>query len=380
MRDNDIDFDYLDLESAGLSAPFSIEAFCGSARAGTLTTNHGPLQTPCFTSASNAAGLPELGPDELREVGVQALVVNTAGLSHHLGAAAIAAVSDLHRFLGWGGPIIGTVGSEQIFGLTDSGGVHGRLLGVTEDGVTFADHLDGTRRTMTPESSLAMLEAMGVDFAVPIYRAQLKPSRRTPDPELDRQWAERAMAARSRNDCLLLMGIPIHAIQGPALASFLTSLPGDGYAFAARPVTGLNARSEGPNGRFRHLSDDSGPLGFAQAVQGGFDCISSQAATRAARAGLAFTFAGPVSLADGVSLLDRQPIEPGCPCYTCLNFTWPYLQHLHTAQELLAPRLLAIHNLTFFVTLARRLRTAILEARLDSEVEEIARLYPTSGS
>ncbi len=338
----------------------------GSARAGVLDTPHGQILTPVFAPVGTQATVKTLTPDELHDIGAMLILANTYHLYLRPGADVVARLGGLHQFMGWSGPILTDSGGFQVFSLES-------LRRVSDEGVLFRSHVDGSEHFFSPEKAVAIQEALGADIIMALDEC--------PDPldyEYNRValqrthlWAERCRQVHSRTD-QALFGI----VQGgifPDLrvesVRFLTSLDFAGYAIGGLSVgepkdkTWETLRMTAPMlpaEKPRYLMGVGSPEDLFEGVERGVDIFDSVLPTRLARNGAVFTSQGRINLRKAEFAEEPGPIEDGCACYTCQNFSRAYLRHLHKTREILGLRLNTIHNLHFLVELMQRIRRAIL--------------------
>jgi queuine tRNA-ribosyltransferase len=356
---------------------FAIEAQDGDARAGRLATPHGSLATPAFMAVATYGAVRGLTPDELRGVGAEILLANTYHLHERPGEGSVARAGGLHGFTGWGGPWLTDSGGFQAFSLSER-------VRVDEDGVTFASPLDGARRRLTPESAVAIQEALGADIAVVLDHCV--PSAPAPgrsgDPdaawrdamERSLRWAERGLRARRRPDQALFGILQGGADEGlrRASARATAALGFDGYAHGGLGLGEESARrsallgashAELPAAAPRYLMGLGRPEDLIRAVERGVDLFDCVVPTRNGRHGVLFTRAGPLTLRNARYREDPAPPDPDCDCPTCSRFSRAYLRHLFACGDLLAPRLASLHNLRFYYRLLAEARLAIAAGR-----------------
>jgi queuine tRNA-ribosyltransferase len=349
------------------------------ARLGRLRLTHGVVETPQFMPVGTNATVKALDPDDLKAAGASIILANTYHLFLRPGHERIERLGGLHRFMAWDRPI-----------LTDSGGFQVVSLGasrvIDEDGATFRSHLDGSSHRLTPESAIAIQEALGSDVAVALDHPVYPSSRRSEvedATERTHRWAERCVTAHSRSD-QALFGV----IQGGLEADlrerstrFIAGLPVDGLC-----IGGL-AGDETPPERRRALdvvipllADDprprylmglGSPADLLDAVDQGVDLFDSVLPSRVARTGQVWVPGGRLNLRNAAFLDDPAPIEDGCRCLACRRFSRAYLAHLFRARELLAYRLATCHNLTFTLDFMVRIRTAIAAGILPESLPEL---------
>ena len=347
----------------------------GSARLGRMRTAHGTVDTPAFMPVATQGTVKSLTPGEVREAGAQIVLANTYHLFLRPGHELIRELGGLHAFMGWDGPILTDSGGFQVFSLA-------KLRKIGEDGVEFRSHVDGSLRALSPESCIEIQHALGVDIVHPLDECLAHPA--TPaDTErslaLTLRWLNRSVAAhRTLDGAAALFGI----VQGGVYEDLrrravdeICSLGLDGYAIGGlavgEPKPVMYAITELVSGRLpadcpRYLMGVGKPTDLIEAVARGVDLFDCVIPTRNARNGQAFTVDGPVTIANAAWARDASPLEAGCLCQACRRFSRAYLRHLFLARELLAYRLLTLHNLTFFLGLMARVRRAVAEGRFEA--------------
>jgi queuine tRNA-ribosyltransferase len=349
---------------------FELSATDGAARAGRLTTAHGVVETPIFMPVGTHAAVKALGPDDLRAAGAQIVLANTYHLFLRPGHALVRELGGLHRFMGWDGPILTDSGGFQVFSLS-------KLRKITEAGAEFRSPVDGSTHFLSPEIAVEVQQALGADIihvldecmAYPVSRVDAERSL-----ELTLRWAARSKAAHSgpAAEGQALFGI----VQGGADAQLrrraaraTVELGFDGYAIGGmavgEPKPAMYDMTEVVAGMLpaeqpRYLMGVGKPEDLVESVARGVDMFDCVLPTRNARNGQAFTADGPVTLKQARYARDGAPLDVECECYACRGFSRAYLRHLFMAGELLSHRLLTLHNLTFFLRLARQMRAAIL--------------------
>ena len=307
-----------------------------------------------------------LTPDELRTLGTSILLGNAYHLMLRPGVEVIRKMGGLHRFMGWDGPLITDSGGYQVFSLA-------RLRKVSDEGAFFRSHIDGSEHSLSPEKAVSVQEALGADIAMALDEPPAFGGGREKVEEATRRthlWAGRCLAAHREG---ALFGI----VQGgtfPDLrqesARHLASLDFSGYAIGGlslgepKEITWamLDICTENlPPQKPRYLMGMGSPEDLVEGVARGVDLFDSALPTRVARNGGLYTSAGRIAITNAEFREKEGPVEDGCPCYTCRNFSAAYLHHLFRAQELLALRLATLHNLSFFMRLMADMRRAILE-------------------
>ena len=360
----------------------------GAVRRSRLTTPHGVIETPTFMPVATYGAVRGVSFQELAEAGAQILLSNTYHLHERPGEETVEALGGLHGFTGWDGPWLTDSGGFQVTSLADR-------AKIDEEGVTFTSPLDGRRRQLTPENTIAIQEALGSDIAmvldecVPIDHDE---SGRTDPREMQRamertlRWAERAQAARRRSQQAVFAIVQGGASETlrRASAESTAQIEFDGYAHGGlglgesreeRRAAVATANAALPDDRPRYLMGLGRPIDLLDGVAAGVDLFDCVVPTRNGRHGLVFTSQGTVSLRNAGYARDQDPIDPACACPACRNHSRGYLRHLVKTGESLGRRLSALHNLTYYLNLLTRAREAIREGRfaaLHAEVETIA--------
>jgi queuine tRNA-ribosyltransferase len=359
----------------------------GHARLGQLVTAHGAIDTPQFMPVGTQATVKALTPGDLRAAGTQIILGNTYHLSLRPGHERIARLGGLHRFMGWDGPILTDSGGFQVFSLA-----HRRR--VDEDGVTFASHLDGSSHRITPESAIAIQEALGSDVAMALDQlvGPDEPSAEVATAmERTHRWAERCLAARTRPD-QALFGIVQGGVDPQLRAASVRTIAGmafDGIAIGglsvgeskAEMTAALDAVVDtlGDDRRVRYLMGVGSPADFFTAVARGIDLFDCVLPTRVARNGQLWTSQGRLNIRNARFMDDPAPIDPACACEACQNHSRAYLAHLFRAEELLAYRLASVHNVTYTLDLMRRIRGALDDGSFASLRDVVAAQYGSIG-
>ena len=341
----------------------------GAARRGLITTPHGDIDTPAFMPVATQGSVKSLGPDDLRSAGAQIVLANTYHLLLRPGHELVRDMGGLHRFMAWDGPILTDSGGFQVFSLS-------KLRRLGEEGAEFRSHLDGSRRLLTPEICVEIQHALGVDILHPLdeclpHAVSLEDTERS--LELTLRWLGRSVAAHARaaGDRGALFGIVqggiYEALRRRAVeATCAYDLPG--YAIGGLAVgetksllfdiTELVAGLL-PADRPRYLMGVGKPSDLVEAVGRGVDLFDCVLPTRNARNGQAFTLDGPLIITHARYTRDPAPLDAECPCLACRRFSRAYLRHLFIARELLAYRLLSLHNVTFYFKLMEMMRAAV---------------------
>ena len=336
------------------------------ARCGLLQTAHGPVETPVFMPVGTQATVKAMTPAELVELKFEIILGNTYHLFVRPGVDLIEKAGGLHRFMGWERAILTDSGGFQVMSLA-------KLRKVTEDGVEFQSHLDGTRLFLGPQEAMAIQRRLGSDIAMVLDECTPFPCEREYACQaLRRTLSGAAFCARQpRADGQLVFGIVqggVHRDLREQCATELVKIGFDGYAIGGVSVgEGPDMIAQGVADSVAHLPWEQprylmgvGLLGqIVEAVAHGVDMFDCVLPTRLARHGTAFTRAGRVAIKAGAFKDDLRPIEAGCGCYACRHFTRAYVRHLLNADEVLGLRLLSMHNLFRFGEFVGEMRTAI---------------------
>ena len=337
------------------------------ARAGVFHTPHGAIQTPIFAPVGTQATVKAVSPAQLHDIHAEFILANTYHLYLRPGDELVAKMGGLHEFMNWPHPILTDSGGFQVFSLAG-------IREIDEQGVTFKSHIDGSTHRLTPEKSIQIQENLGADIIMAFDECAEPYDKVYNQNAMTRthHWAERCLAAKTRPD-QALFGI----VQGgifPDLraesASFISSLDFPGNAIGGLSVgetkdemhTILEVVDEIlPEDKLRYLMGVGTPDDLVSGVMRGIDIFDCVLPTRLARHKAAFLGRGRINLGKAEFAKDPKPIDEGCSCYTCQNFTRAYLRHLISVKEILASTLLSIHNLHTLLDLATRMREAIIE-------------------
>jgi queuine tRNA-ribosyltransferase len=394
------------------------------ARAGVISTSHGDILTPSYIAPATKATIKALLPEQVKELGADAVLANTYHLYLQPGSELVKKAGDLHKFMNWPGPTFTDSGGFQVFSLGASFGKGiGKILNsepgrlnlehpkgstlsvpkeslvkITEDGVEFRSHIDGSKHFFTPEKSMQIQHDLGADIILAFdectsptesYEYQKQSLERT------HRWAERSLAEHRRLNLLDAQGLTLEnpqalfgIVQGgrhqdlrELSAKKISSMNFDGYAIGGSfdkadmgtAVSWVNKIL--PEDKPRHLLGIGAVEDLFLGVENGvdtFDCVSP---TREARNGALYTKQGRISVLNAKYRTDLTPIEPDCVCYTCKHYTSAYLAHLFRANELIAYTLASIHNLFFFVNLVKNIRQSILNDTFLDHKSQFLRAY-----
>ncbi len=347
------------------------------ARRGRLHTPHGVIETPIFMPVGTQATVKTFTPDELKMCGAQIILSNTYHLHLRPGEDLVAEAGGLHKFMNWDRPILTDSGGFQVFSLSE-------LRKLTEDGVEFRSHLDGSRHYFSPEVSVGVQEKLGSDIMMQFdecspYPCDYDRARKAMHRTL--RWLDRCMKAKTRQD-QALFGI----VQGAfykdlriecAKEMAKLDLPGFGIGglSVGEPKEIMYDMLEAiapymPEHKPRYLMGVGSPDCLVEGVLRGVDMFDCVLATRVARNGTAFSQGGRLVIRNAAYAHDFGPMEEGCDCYACKNFSRAYIRHLFKAEEILALRLISIHNVRFLLRQMEQIRAAIEQDCMREYAEE----------
>lgn len=341
------------------------------ARLGLLETSHGVIETPVFMPVGTQATVKTLAPRELEEAGAQIILSNTYHLYLRPGSQIVKSAGGLHQFMNWHRSILTDSGGFQVFSL-------GKLRKISEEGVEFRSHLDGSKHFISPEKSMEIQMDLGSDIAMAFdecapYPADYVYVKQSVD--LTYRWAQRCKSRHDRPDQALfgiIQGGVYHDLRQRS-ASQLIELDFPGFG-----IGGLSVGEPKPlmyevlehlvpvlpQHKPRYLMGVGSPDCLIEGVLRGIDMFDCVLPTRIARHGTVMTRHGNLTVRDQPFAQDFAPIEEGCPCYACQNFSRAYIRHLFKAKEILGMRLATIHNITFLLRLMEDIKAAIREDRL----------------
>ncbi len=357
---------------------FNINAIDGRARTGVINTPKGDIRTPAFMPVGTAATVKAMMPENVKATGADILLGNTYHLMLRPGAERVHNLGGLHKFMNWQGPILTDSGGYQVMSLTD-------LRKLTEEGVKFKSHIDGSLHNLTPEYSMEIQRLLGSDIVMsfdectpfPATEKQAKSSM-----DLSMRWAQRSRDAFGDRPGYALFGIQ----QGSTFkdmraesADKLTNIGFDGYAVGGLAVgEGQDlmfevleyAPNQLPTDKPRYLMGVGKPDDIVGAVQRGIDMFDCVLPSRSGRTGQALTRRGAVNMRNSRHRDDQRPLDESCECPCCKNYSRAYLHHVHKAGEIISSMLLTWHNLHYYQVLMSELRQAIASNKLDSYVAE----------
>ena len=352
------------------------------ARYGILHTPHGDVEVPMFMPVGTLATVKTLSPEELHNMGAGVILANTYHLSIRPGADIVAKAGGLHKFMNWDGPILTDSGGFQVFSLAER-------RKISEEGVHFKNHLNGDKLFFSPEIAIEIEEKLGADIIMSFdecipYPSNYEYTKKSTERTI--RWAKRGLEAHKRED-QALFGI----VQGGEFedlrawsAKETVKVGFDGYSIGGVSVGEDNitkykmidyAIPNLPEDKIRYLMGVGDPVDIIEGVIRGVDIFDCVLPTRLARHANAFTREGKINLRNQKYMEDFTPIEEGCDCYTCKSYTKAYIRHLVVCDEMLASRLLSIHNIRFLTKLVEDIRESIKNDTLLSFRDEFVSKY-----
>jgi queuine tRNA-ribosyltransferase len=354
------------------------------ARRGRLHTPHGPIETPVFMPVGTVGSVKALAPDDLCRMDTQIILGNTYHLMLRPGEALVAQMGGLHQFISWSKPMLTDSGGFQVFSLS-------KTRKITEEGATFASHLDGSKRVLTPERAIEIQETLGPDIMMAFDECPPSLSDSAyMEASLARttRWLRRCVDAWSRLRSSLFgivqggLSESLRRRHAEEVCSF--DLPGyalGGFAVGEKP----EQMHEGvafsapllPKDKPRYLMGVGTPRDLLTCVASGVDMFDCVMPTRNARNAMLFTSRGKLVIKNQRFSTDPGPIDERCECYTCRNFSRAYLRHLYVSDELVALRLNSIHNVHFYLRLMAEARVAIEENRYGAFMKAQLEAYST---
>jgi queuine tRNA-ribosyltransferase len=357
---------------------FDISARDGKARTGALSTPRGEIRTPAFMPVGTAATVKAMMPESVRETGADILLGNTYHLMLRPTAERIAALGGLHKFMNWERPILTDSGGFQVMSLAG-------LRKLTEDGVTFKSHIDGSRHMLSPERSMEIQRLLGSDIVMCFDECPALPAdydRIADSMRLSMRWAARSREAFGDRPGHALFGIQQGGLEQDLRAESAAALRNigfDGYAVGGLAVgegqeamfsTLDYAPGQLPDDKPRYLMGVGKPDDIVGAVQRGIDMFDCVLPSRSGRTGQVFTPRGAVNIKNARHQNDPRPLDETCTCPACRNYSRAYLHHVFRAQEIISSMLLTWHNLQYYQRLMQGLRDAIATQTLDNFVTE----------
>lgn len=352
---------------------FSVSNYQGRARSGVVSTPRGDIRTPAFMPVGTAATVKAMMPESVRATGADVLLGNTYHLMLRPGAERVYNLGGLHKFMNWNRPILTDSGGFQVMSLTG-------LRRLTEEGVKFRSHIDGSEHNLTPERSIEIQKFLGSDIAMSFDECPALPADRNrirESMELSMRWAQRSRDAFGDRPGYALFGIQQGGLEEDLRAESadaLRNIEFDGYALGGLAVgEGQEAMfscldfapEQLPRDKPRYLMGVGKPDDIVGAVQRGVDMFDCVLPSRSGRTGQAQTRMGQINLRNARHKDDPRPLDAECSCPTCQQYSRAYLHHVIKSQEIIGSMLLTWHNLHYYQELMQNLRNAIAAGSLD---------------
>ena len=366
---------------------FAVEAVDGAARTGAISMYRGQIRTPAFMPVGTAATVKAMKPETVRKTGADIILGNTYHLMLRPGAERVAKLGGLHKFMNWDRPILTDSGGYQVMSLSD-------LRKLTEKGVEFRSHIDGSKHMLTPERSMEIQRLLGSDIVMAFDecpRADRPRDEIAASMEMSMRWAKRSRegfnAGGEHAERSALFGIQQGALDKDLRkisADKLADIGFDGYAIGGLAVgegqeamfaTLDFAPAQLPQDRPRYLMGVGKPDDLVGAVERGVDMFDCVLPSRSGRNGQAFTWNGPMNLRNARFAEDTDPLDNRCTCDTCNTYSRAYLHHLVKSQEILGAMLMTEHNIAFYQQLMQAMRDAIGEGRFATFAKDFRRDY-----
>ena len=353
------------------------------ARRGVIHTPHGDIQTPVFMPVGTQAAVKAMRPEQVRELGAEIILSNTYHLYLRPGHELIREAGGLHRFMNWNRAILTDSGGFQVFSL-------GQLRKITEEGVRFQSHIDGSRHILTPEKAVEIQNALGSDIMMAFDECAPYPADREyirDSMERTLRWLERCKAAhrnRERQSLFAIMQGGMYRDLRRECAERMVEMDFPGYAIGGLSVGEPKEQMLEilddcvdylPQDRPRYLMGVGTPDYLFEAVERGIDMCDCVEPTRIARHGLATTSRGRINIKNARFERDFSPLDPECDCYTCRNYSRAYIRHVFKAGEMMSAMLLSNHNLHFLINMMAGMRKAIEEDRFTEFKKEFYDKY-----
>lgn len=352
------------------------------ARVGRYTTPHGVIETPVFMPVGTQATVKSLTPDELKEAGASIILSNTYHLYMRPGHELIKKAGGLHKFMAWDRPILTDSGGFQVFSLA-------KLRSIDENGVEFNSHIDGHAEYFTPEKAMEIQEALGADIIMAFDEctaAGVDKAKAEKAMERTLRWLDRCYKVHNVEEQALFPIVQGNMYADLRVESIKRTLP---YANKGIAIGGLSVGEEKsvmyemldvlrpyyPDSIPRYLMGVGSADCIVEGVLRGIDMFDCVLPTRIARNGTAMTMTGDITIRNATYKEDFRPIEEGCDCYCCRNYTRAYIRHLINTDEILGGRMLSLHNIRFLQRLTSRIKEAIMQDRYGDFVVEFRRNY-----
>ncbi len=363
-----------------MSSRYELQKMCGKARRGSFRVRSGVFQTPTFMPVGTKASVKGVDVERLAEIGASVMLVNTYHLWLRPGAERIQRLGGIHEFTGWKGPILSDSGGFQVFSLKG-------MRALSEKGVEFRSHLDGSKQFLSPEGSIQVQQTLGVDIAMALDEcpaSDLTFEQFEKSLDLTFRWAKRSLDARTDPE-MCIFGITqggCHRELRTRAAQQISSLPFDGFAIGGLSVGEPKASmyevlrfhvDQLPAEHIHYLMGVGTPEDIIEAVSNGVDIFDCVMPTRSGRFGRVFIEDDTpfFNIKNARYAEDTSPIDPGCSCLACRTYTRAYVHHLFKVGEMLGPQLASIHNLAHYLSLMARIRAGIEDGTFPQLYERI---------
>jgi queuine tRNA-ribosyltransferase len=351
---------------------FQLEGTSQEARAGRVFTAHGVIETPIFMPVGTRASVKTLWQEDLERINAQIILANTYHLFLRPGHELVEKMGGLHKFMSWQRPILTDSGGYQVFSLSD-------INKLTEEGVTFQSHIDGTKHLITPEKSMQIQRALGSDIVMAFDECPKLPASKEAlraSMELTHRWARRCQTVELKPHQHLfgiIQGGLFEDLRAESMEG-LKDLNFDGYALGGLSVGEKNEEMVEfctkfvptmPQNKPRYLMGVGKPLDVLNGIKAGLDMFDCVLPTRNARNGQFLTTHGPLNIKKARFLEDDLPPDPECSCQVCVRYSRSYIRHLFNVGEYLAGQLISYHNISFYLQMSQSAREAILRGEFD---------------
>jgi queuine tRNA-ribosyltransferase len=348
------------------------------ARIGRLKTPHGDVQTPVFMPVGTKGAVKTLSPSQLSEIGVEIILGNTYHLMQRPGINVIELMGGLHKFMSWNKPILTDSGGYQVFSLA-------KLVQVSDEGVLFKSHIDGTKIFATPQDIIKEEETLGADIIMPLDEPIPYPNKKSKAREcMERThlWFTRSLRAKNNNQQALFAIIQGSIYEDLRCESVEKALEHkiDGFAIGGLSMGEPKEKTFEiidlvckllPEDKPRYLMGIGKPSDIIKAVSLGIDMFDCILPTRLGRNGWAFGSDGIIRLKNRCYQLDKRPLDENCNCFVCRNFTKAYIRHIYLGEEVLALTLLSYHNVYYYIRFIQKIRNAILDGSFPSLLKDV---------
>lgn len=364
---------------------FKLEGKSKNARAGTITTSHGEIKTPIFMPVGTRASVKSMTQEDLETMGAQIILGNTYHLYLKPGHELIEKMGGLHKFMTWEKPILTDSGGFQVFSLSG-------LNKITEEGVTFQSHIDGSKHLLSPEKSMEIQKALGSDIVMIFDECPKLPATKETlrtSMELTLRWAKRCRdyELKEHQNLFAIIQGGLHLDLRTECMERMIEMDFPGYALGGLSVGEKNEEMVEfcnkfvptmPEDKPRYLMGVGKPLDILNGIRAGLDMFDCVLPTRNARNGQFLTAHGPLNIKKQRFIEDALPPDPNCDCKVCARYSRSYIRHLYNVGEYLAGQLITYHNLHFYLRMVENARSAILKDQFDDYYQEFYKAYTSN--